>query len=93
MLFRSLVDRLFASGTSPSGRLVREELRQRVRDTLDRLLPRDREVLVLRYLEMLSNGEIADVLGITAGSVKVRHLRALERLRSRLDCGDAEGLR
>ena len=89
----ALADCLFAEGTSPSGRLMREELRQWVRDTLDQMSPRDREVLVLRYLEMLSNKEIADVLGITEGAVKVRHLRALERLRSRLDDNDAEGLR
>ena len=70
---------------------MREELRQWVRDALDRMSPRDREVLVLRYLEMLSNKEIAEVLGITEGAVKVRHLRALERLRSRLDDNNAEG--
>ena len=89
----ALADCLFAEGTSPSGRLMGEELRQWVRDALDQMSPRDREVLVLRYLEMLSNKEIAAVLGITEGAVKVRHLRALERLRSRLDDNHAEGLR
>ena len=72
-------------GTSPSGHLIREELRERVRATLDRMAPRDREVLVLRYLEMLTNAEIAEVLGITEGAVKVRHFRALERFRGLLD--------
>jgi RNA polymerase sigma-70 factor, ECF subfamily len=88
----ALADRLVAGGTSPSGHLLREELRQWVRGALDQMPPRDREVLVLRYLEMLSNKEIADVLRITEGAVKVRHLRALERLRSRLDQKDGEGL-
>jgi RNA polymerase sigma-70 factor, ECF subfamily len=88
-----LADRLFAGDTSPSGHLVREELRKWVRDALERMSPRDREVLVLRYLEMLSNQEIAEVIGITVGAVKVRHLRALERLRARLDSGDSEGRR
>ena len=79
-----LADRLIAGGTSPSGHLVREEIRAQVREELARLAVRDREVLVLRYLEMLSNVEIAEVLGITEGAVKVRHFRALERLRGRL---------
>ncbi len=88
-----LVDRLIAGGTSPSGHLVREEIRARVREELARLAVRDREVLVLRYLEMLSNREIAEVLGITEGAVKVRHLRALERLRGLMGDGDAGSLR
>jgi RNA polymerase sigma-70 factor, ECF subfamily len=86
----ALADRLFAEGTSPSGRLVREEVRTWVRNALDHMSPNDREVLVLRYLEMLSNQEIAEVLGITVGAVKVRHLRALERLRGTLDDRGAE---
>ena len=48
---------------------------------------------MLRYLEMLSSREIAEVLGITEGAVKVRHLRALERLRGRMGDGDAGSLR
>lgn len=87
-----LADRLVAGGTSPSGHVVREEIRARVREGLALLAVRDREVLVLRYLEMLSNREIAEVLGITEGAVKVRHLRALERLRVRLNDREAGSL-
>jgi RNA polymerase sigma-70 factor (ECF subfamily) len=79
-----LARRLVASSTSPSAHLIREELRERVRSTLERMAPRDREVLVLRYLEMLTNAEVADVLGISEGAVKVRHFRALERFRGLL---------
>jgi RNA polymerase sigma-70 factor (ECF subfamily) len=52
---------------------------------LARLGERDREVLVLRYLEKLSPGEIAAVLGIREGAAKVRHVRALDRLRTLLE--------
>ena len=79
-----LARRLVSSSTSPSGHLIREELRQRVRSTLERMAARDREVLVLRYLEMLTNAEVADVLGISEGAVKVRHFRALDRFRGLL---------
>ena len=63
---------------------MREELRDRVRAALARLSERDREVVVMRHLEQLSTAEVAAVLGISEGAVKVRLLRALERLRSRL---------
>ena len=52
-----------------------------MRAALAGLGERDREVLVLRYLEQLSTRDVAAVLGISEGAVKVRHLRALERLR------------
>ena len=80
-----LARRMTASGTSPSRRLIRDEERERVQAALSRLDPRDREVLVLRYLEDLSTEEIVAVLGIRAGAVKMRHVRALERLRGLLD--------
>jgi RNA polymerase sigma-70 factor (ECF subfamily) len=80
-----LAGRLAASGTSPSQRLVRAELRQGLQRALQELPERDREVLVLRQLEQLSVAQTAKVLGISAGAVKVRHLRALQRLRALLD--------
>jgi RNA polymerase sigma-70 factor, ECF subfamily len=86
-----LARRLLASATSPSRRLIRDEVRARVQDAVASLDPRDREVLVLRYLEGLTTDEIAAILGIRAGAVKMRHLRALERLRGLLD-NDPEGL-
>lgn len=76
-----LVQRLMTSGTSPSGKLLRKELCRRVQEALTQLKDQDREVLVLRYLEQLSLSEIAAVLGSTEGAIKLRHLRALERLR------------
>jgi RNA polymerase sigma-70 factor (ECF subfamily) len=80
-----LAERLANSGSSPSARLLAAELRDRVRAALDALEPRDREVLVLRYLEQLTSKEIGAVLGISEPAVKTRHRRALERLRRILD--------
>jgi RNA polymerase sigma-70 factor (ECF subfamily) len=85
-----LAGRLVSSGTSPSRRMVRDEVRRRVREALDRLAARDREVLVLRYMEQLSTAEIAAVLGISEGAVKTRHFRAIERLHGLLDADLAE---
>jgi RNA polymerase sigma-70 factor (ECF subfamily) len=79
-----LAERLMNSATSPSRRLVRDELRGRVQAALARLDDSDREVLVLRYLEQLSNPETAAVLAIGESAAKMRHMRALERLRALL---------
>jgi RNA polymerase sigma-70 factor (ECF subfamily) len=77
-----LAGRLVDRETSPSRRIQREELRERVQAALARLGPRDREVIILRHLEQLSTAEAAEVLGISEAAVKKRHLRALERLRA-----------
>ena len=79
-----LAHKLVASGTSPSQQAARDELCQRVRAALERLGERNREVLVMRYLEQLSNREIAAALGLSEGAVKMRHLRALACLRQLL---------
>jgi RNA polymerase sigma-70 factor (ECF subfamily) len=79
-----------AASASPSNHLLREELRQRVRQALSRLAPRDREVLVLRHLEQLSTRQVAAALGLTEPAVKARHIRALERLHRLLGAGPQE---
>jgi DNA-directed RNA polymerase specialized sigma24 family protein len=47
-------------------------------------------VLILRNLEQLSVADTAEVLGISAAAVKVRHMRALERLHALLAEEDEE---
>lgn len=84
----ALAARLVVPGPSPTGEAMREEQQQRVHEALQRLRPNDREVLVLRYLEQLSTRETATVLGISEGTVKTRHARALVRLQTLL--GDEE---
>jgi RNA polymerase sigma-70 factor, ECF subfamily len=73
------------STADPLHRLVQAELQGRVRQAIDRLPSAYREVLVLRHLEQLSTAETAEILGIGQSAVKMRHLRALERLKGLLD--------
>jgi RNA polymerase sigma-70 factor (sigma-E family) len=53
-----------------------------LRDALMRLGPRQRTVLVLRYFEDLTEQQIADLLGISVGTVKSQSHKALHAMRS-----------
>lgn len=79
-----LASRLGGSISSPSGRFLRAESRRHVQEALSRLKETDREVLVLRFLEQLSQKEAAAVLGITEGALNMRQLRALKNLQKLL---------
>ncbi|WP_169981057.1 sigma-70 family RNA polymerase sigma factor [Tautonia rosea] len=85
-----LLSQFATSQTTPSGVLQRLEQRQSLFEALERLSETDREVLVMRYLENLRFGTIAAVLGITEGAAKVRHLRALDRIRKCLNHENGE---
>ena len=69
----------------PLKKLVRAELQDRVRAAIDKLPEAYREILVMRHLEQLSTAETAAVLAIGSSAAKMRHLRALERLRELLE--------
>jgi RNA polymerase sigma-70 factor (sigma-E family) len=57
--------------------------------SLDRLPARQREVLLLRYYADLSEAEIAEALGISAGSVKTHASRGLAALARDLEAPHA----
>jgi RNA polymerase sigma-70 factor (sigma-E family) len=52
---------------------------------LQALPPRQRAIVVLRYLQDLPETDVAAVLGISTGAVKSGASRALARLRAKLD--------
>lgn len=73
-----------ASRETPTGRLLREELGAKIREAMDKLSPKHRQVLVLRELEGLSYQEIADVVGISIGTVMSRLFHARKQMQRRL---------
>jgi RNA polymerase sigma-70 factor, ECF subfamily len=76
--------RVLAGGPSPSQQMVRDELIQRVREAVAALPERDREILIMRNLEGLSNKEVAEALGLEPAATSKRYGRALLRLRGLL---------
>jgi RNA polymerase sigma-70 factor, ECF subfamily len=83
---RMLADCLVETDLAPEHILIRQERQEHVHAVLARLAPTDREVLVMRYLEDLSFPEIAGILGIGESAAKMRHLRALQRMRTHIEC-------
>jgi RNA polymerase sigma-70 factor (ECF subfamily) len=69
---------------TPAAEALRHELEYRFRDALSRLDVDDREIILLRHFEQLSNGEAARTLGLSDAAAGMRHLRALRRLRAML---------
>ncbi|WP_034264690.1 SigE family RNA polymerase sigma factor [Actinospica robiniae] len=59
-------------------------LRLTLLESLARLEPKERAVLVLRYWDDLTVEQVARELGISAGAVRNRAMRALQRLRALL---------
>jgi RNA polymerase sigma-70 factor (ECF subfamily) len=75
-----------ASGeTLPDEALAQKELQSRVQSALAQLPGDQREVLVLAYIEGLSQSEIATRLGLPLGTVKSRMRIAYQKVRTALE--------
>jgi RNA polymerase sigma-70 factor (ECF subfamily) len=69
-------------GVTPAAAALRAELSRRFQQALGELNEDDREIILLRHFEQLSNSEAAQTLGLTEPAAGMRHLRALRRLRA-----------
>lgn len=76
---------LLARIAGPRSAILQSERRQQVRQALESLDEGQRELLLMHYIEDLSLAEAATVLQITAEAARMRHIRALKRLREVLD--------
>lgn len=86
---RDLEDRAACTGKKPSVReqAVKREASECIRSFVDRLPVSYRTVLVLSELKDLKNQEIADILGISLDTVKIRLHRARARLKKEFEAG------
>jgi RNA polymerase sigma-70 factor (ECF subfamily) len=76
-----LAAHLLGRMTSPSRAAIRIEQKIRLQEALDLLEPIDREILVLRHFEQLTNAETAQLLGLDKSAASKRYSRALVRLK------------
>ncbi len=80
-----LAEMLLGRLTSPTRAARRAEMQRKLQEILNAMEPLDREVLALRHFEELSNGEAAQVLGLSKTAASNRYIRALERLKEKLE--------
>jgi RNA polymerase sigma-70 factor, ECF subfamily len=78
----SLVAQLIDTERTPTSEAIRLELQRRLNDAIDKLSDDDREIILMRHHEALSNQEVAHALQLTEAAASMRYLRALRRLRT-----------
>jgi RNA polymerase sigma-70 factor (ECF subfamily) len=71
-------------GPPADDQVISRDTSQVVRDAIDRLPPKYREVLILRDIQDLSYIEIGEILGIPGGTVRSRINRARLALKDKL---------
>ncbi|MGH7530845.1 MAG: RNA polymerase sigma factor [Gemmatimonadales bacterium] len=76
-----------AAADRTDGKVENAERRRALQHALLALTPEQREVFVLKHVEELSYGEIAERLGTSVPSLKMRMHRAYDRLRELLTDG------
>ena len=76
----SLAEQVVGTLTTPTQAAVRSERAARLAAALEAMDATDREVIVLRHFEELTNNQAAQVLGITKAACSKRYIRALGRL-------------
>ena len=87
----SAADRNDGVTRDPLRWLLTDEEAQLVQTALDRLVARDREVLLLKYTEDWNCRQLAERLGVSITAVETRLHRARERLRRELASLDVTG--
>jgi len=80
----ALAARLLGRQTSASEVAMRLERKARLQETIDAMDPLDREILILRHFEELTNAEAALALGLQESAASKRYIRALRRLKEAL---------
>jgi RNA polymerase sigma-70 factor (ECF subfamily) len=78
----SLVAQLIDTERTPTSEAIRLELQRRLNAAIDQLTDDDREIILMRHHEGLSNQDVAGALGLTEAAASMRYLRALRRLRT-----------
>jgi RNA polymerase sigma-70 factor, ECF subfamily len=79
-----MMGQIFDQEMTPATAAIRHELEQRLANAIGQLEEDDREIILMRLYEQLSNQEIATVYGLTEPAAAMRYLRAVRRLQAML---------
>jgi RNA polymerase sigma-70 factor (ECF subfamily) len=79
-----LAGQLLDQEPTPASAAIRRELQRRLQAALTTLDEDDREVILMRHGEQLSNQEVAAALQLSEAAASMRYLRAVRRLRAAL---------
>lgn len=69
---------------TPAAAATMDELHRRFTAAIEQLDDQDRDVILMRHFEQLTNQEVALALGLTEPAASMRYLRAMRRLRKML---------
>lgn len=86
-----LAQQLLGRDNAPDQKLLEAELLDRIHVAMDRLSELDREILLLRFFEGLTNEEVTELLRLEPATASKRYGRALLRLRHLLTSPGDEG--
>jgi RNA polymerase sigma-70 factor (ECF subfamily) len=86
-----LAGQLLDQELTPASAAIQHELQRRMNEAIAALEDDDREVILMRHAEQLSNQEVAVALGLTEAAASMRYLRAVRRLRAALLPEQADG--
>ncbi len=75
-------------GLTPAAAATQREIAAKVEAAIEKMNDQDREIILMRHYEHLSNLEIAEVLGLNPPAASMRYLRAVRRLREVLQEDD-----
>ncbi len=70
---------------TPAAAATQREIAGKVEAVIEQLADQDREIILMRHYEHLSNLEIAQVLDLNPPAASMRYLRAVRRLRELLE--------
>ena len=80
----AIANQLVDGEITPMAAATQRELASRVEQTITELPEQDRDILLMRHYEFLSNQEVAEALGLSQPAASMRYLRAIRRMRELL---------
>ena len=80
----ALAAQLLGRQTSASELAMRRERKARLQEAIEAMDPLDREIVILRHFEELTNAEVAQTLNLHESAASKRYIRALRRLKEAL---------